>query len=146
MHAVPMVRAVATLLCSSACVSNRHAAVRLEAMPARNVRLPANLNDYRPPNPIWEQGLPESEIFEELAGPWELQCSVSGMSSLWVEFDETGECSCSSRIGKGRKWSAVAQPSSTWRVRFVTLDKLSRQVSVQTSNPRRCCNSFPADC
>ena len=61
-------------------------------------------------------------------GPWELQSSVSGYGTLWVELDETGRCSCSSRIGTGRRWSATRQTGDVWRVRFVILDKVRGRV------------------
>ena len=77
----------------------------------------------------WEQP-PDFELPAELMGPWELQCSMPGMGSMWVELHEEGECSCSSRVGKGRRWSAnpTDKGGEKWRVRFVLLDKLSRQM------------------
>lgn len=81
---------------------------------------------YRPPGPqYWEQP-EEHQLPEELMGPWELRSTLSGFESMWVDLDESGECSCSTRVGKGRRWSALQQPGGAWRLRFVVLDRLSR--------------------
>jgi len=85
----------------------------------------APLEDGFGPPKLWEQSQP-SDLPEELMGPWELQCTVSGMSHMWVEFGEEGQCSCSAKVGKGRRWSATRGEGDVWRVRFVLLDKLSR--------------------
>ena len=82
------------------------------------------------PKKEWEQP-GDFQLPEDLMGPWELQCTMPGMGSMWVELHESGECSCSSRVGKGRRWSAVPKgktPGEAWLVRFVLLDKLSRQM------------------
>lgn len=115
--------AIMSLLCA------RHPGTQRlsESQPAR-ARMPMVIEDFRAPSDmLWEQP-PEHVLPEELLGPWELRCSISGMSSIWVEFGEAGDCSCSSSIGKGRKWSAEPQRGGAWRVRFVLLDKLSRQL------------------
>lgn len=112
---------------------HRHLPVQLVAPePLRSstsIRLDPSLTGRgTAPPQFWEQP-PEHELPEELMGPWELQCDMSGYGAMWVELHETGKCSCTSRIGKGRKWSAVpTQPAGNWRLRFVLLDKLSRQL------------------
>ena len=73
----------------------------------------------------WEQ-FADGEQPEELMGPWELQCTLSGAGAMWVELGENGDCSCAARVGKGRQWSARKLPGDAWAVRFVVLDKLSR--------------------
>ena len=76
---------------------------------------------------LWEQ-TPEGELPEELMGPWELKCTLPGAGDMWIELGEDGDCGVSSKLGKGRRWSAEPQRGGGWRVRFVILDKLSRQM------------------
>jgi len=102
----------------------RHAPVSLVAEPP--MRTPIPVDPYRPPeSQFWEQPS-DFSLPEELLGPWEVQCTLSGFGAMWVEFAEDGECKCASRVGKGRLWSATPMPGNSWRVRFVLLDKLSR--------------------
>jgi hypothetical protein len=103
------------------------ARARLSVSPEVAAQASNMIDEYRPPSELWEQP-PAFEVVEEVMGPWELQCTIAGMDRMWVELDESGSCSCSSRVGKGRKWSAELQRGGSWRVRFVLLDKLSRQL------------------
>ena len=70
------------------------------------------------------------ECPDELMGPWELKSSVSGMENIWVELREEGACSCSSRIGKGKSWSAMRK-AGTWILTFTVSDKMDRPVSFE---------------
>ena len=99
-----------------------------------------------PPSEFWEQP-PLHKLPEELMGPWELKCSVSGVGAMWVELDENGRCSCSAKVGKGRRWSAT-QVDGYWRLRFVLLDKLSRPLRgrVSSSPTTRAAPSSAAKC
>jgi hypothetical protein len=67
---------------------------------------------------------------EQLMGPWELRTTVSGMSDTWVELGEDGSCSCSSRIGKGRGWSA-SRKREGWSLSVNIVDKMSRPVTFE---------------
>ena len=118
--------AIASLLPTLLCSRVHPATVRLLAGEPVRARVPVDgIEALRKAAAPWEQP-PEHELPEELMGPWELQCSVSGVGAMWVELGENGDCSCSSRIGKGRRWSAERQAGGLFRVRFVLLDKLSR--------------------
>ena len=64
---------------------------------------------------------------EELQGPWELKCSVSGMSDTWVELTDEG-CTCSSKVGSCVEWSASRESSGKWALSFTLNDKLKRPV------------------
>ena len=66
------------------------------------------------------------ECPEELMGPWELKCTISGFGDIWVELGEEGECSCSSKIGKGRSWSAEEKKRGQYDLKFELADKMSR--------------------
>lgn len=70
----------------------------------------------------------ESELPEELMGPWELKCSVSGMESMWVQLEEEGNVSCSSKVGKGCDWSAKKQKRG-YKLSFRLNDKMSRPIN-----------------
>ena len=70
----------------------------------------------------------ESEQPEELMGPWELKCSVSGMESMWVQLEEEGILSCSSKVGKGCDWSAKKQKRG-YKLSFRLNDKMSRPIN-----------------
>lgn len=99
----------------------RHAAIGLVAEPL-------STDPYRPPpSKLWEQPA-DFVVPEELMGPWEVQCTMSGYGAMWIELCEDGACKCSAKIGKGRQWSATPIAGGQWRVRFVLLDKLSRSL------------------
>ena len=77
-------------------------------------------------NAVLSEGTPEAWP-EELQGPWELKCSVSGMSDMWVELTNGG-CACSSKVGSCVDWSATREASGRWALSFTLNDKLKRPV------------------
>ena len=69
---------------------------------------------------------------EELLGPWELKCTISGFEDMWVELHEDGSCSCSSKVGRGVSWYAE-RIKGRWRLRVVLSDKLKRPLTFEGS-------------
>jgi hypothetical protein len=67
---------------------------------------------------------------EELLGPWELKCSLSGFGDMWVELHEDGSCSCSRSVGSGVSWYAE-RIKGRWRLRITLNDKLKRPLTFQ---------------
>ena len=99
------------------------------ARPSLQIKLAFDLDDlYRKASADEQASGPETP--PELLGPWELRCTVSGMSSMWIELGEEGACDCSSRVGRAREWSAVRE-RGRWQLRFVLEDKLRRKLKFE---------------
>mmetsp|Transcript_128766 Transcript_128766/g.248082 ORF Transcript_128766/g.248082 Transcript_128766/m.248082 type:complete len:100 (+) Transcript_128766:3-302(+) len=45
---------------------------------------------------------------------------------MWVELQEEGRLSCSSKVGKGRSWAAMGGQKDEWKLQFFLGDKLDR--------------------
>ena len=72
---------------------------------------------------LGNEGTPQ--LPEEFVGPWELQCTLSGVGDTWIQLISDGSCSCGTKVGKGRHWTAIRK-SGEWRLEIVLEDKLKR--------------------
>lgn len=70
---------------------------------------------------------PRDQHPEELFGPWELTCTVSGFESTWIELREDFRCDCSKKTGKCLTWAVRGSPGK-WKMRFALADKLNRPI------------------
>lgn len=85
--------------------------------------VPAQLAEFRDPLELDDPSMQSRP--EELLGPWELKCTLSGFGDMWVELKEDGSCDCSSKCGKGVSWYAETV-KGRWQITFKLLDKLKR--------------------